>query len=72
VKKIESKLWKAVSFIDAWVHITDKASGQCRTALSHRLPSMDALAALPELEFDRVCCSAFWNAYSTEDGEDEE
>lgn len=59
---IESKLWKVVSYNDAYAHITQKASGAIRTVGRSTLPDADELAMISEHFFNRICREAFHEA----------
>jgi hypothetical protein len=56
---IESKLWKLISYNDAYVHLIQKASGVIHTVSRGRVPNADTLAMMSERAFDNVCRDTF-------------
>lgn len=59
---VESKLWKVVAYNAAYASITQKASGVTRTVSRGSLDSTDAIAAMTERQFDKMCREAFHDA----------
>lgn len=56
---IDSKLWSVRSYNDGYAHITQRASGTIRTVARCTLPSINALAMMHELRFNRIMREAF-------------
>lgn len=56
---IDSKLWSVRSYNDGYAHITQRASGAIRTVSRSTLPSVDELAMMHELTFNRIMREAF-------------
>lgn len=56
---IDSKLWSVRAYSDAYAHITQRASGVCRTVSRGKLPDQNALAMMHERRFDAVCRGLF-------------
>jgi hypothetical protein len=55
---IESKLWKIV-YVGCQIAILQKASGTQRFFTVGTLPNSEALAAMSEYQFNRVCREKF-------------
>lgn len=66
---VESKLWKIVS-VGVQVAILQKASGRQRFVTIGDIPNLNALAAMTERQFDRVCRNAFhgWEDFDLQIG----
>lgn len=59
---IDSKLWSVRSYGDGYAHITQRASGVIKTVSRSSLPSVDELAMMHELTFNRIMREAFHDA----------
>lgn len=56
---VETKLWRAKEIGHGQLLVTQKASGVSRTVSRGKLPSVEAVAAMHERRFDRLCREAF-------------
>lgn len=59
---IDTKAWSVRSYNDGYAHITQRASGVIRTVPRSALPSVETLAMMHELTFNRTMRNAFHEA----------
>jgi hypothetical protein len=59
---IDSSLWSVRSYGDGSAHITQRSTGNIRTVNRSTLPSVDDLAQMHELKFNRIMREAFHHA----------
>ena len=56
---IESKLWKVYSPVGCQIAVLQKTSGMQRFVTIGKFPNSEALAAMSEQQFNRICREAF-------------